>query len=828
MLRAMVRDLRAHPGRIAMTLVAIVLGVTFVVATLVLSDSTAASVSAGSARSDVDVAVRGPEHRPVLTGADLDRLAALPGVERATGVLAGRAALVGRDGKVLLGRHDRAGTGWDDTGRFALAEGRAPRGDGEVALSQPAAARAGLGVGDTARALLADGRSATARVVGVFEYRTLGVEAAPSVAFDPATALGLLGDRYERIEVRAGDGAHDRADDLAGAVRRAVTTPDTRVDTGAALAAEAHADADDAAASTRESLLAFAAVALLVGMFVIANTFTMLVTQRVRQFALLRAVGATRRQVRRTVLLEAVVLGLVGATVGVALGIGLGLLGMWAFAPDGAAVTYAVSPLAVLAGYAVGVGVTVVAAHASARRAASVPPVAALRAGVAPPRRAAVVRATAGAVLLAAGTATVAVVAGPDLDTAERVVCMAAGVVGWLGVLLLAPTLAGAVLGPVARLAGRRGGPVARLATRNAVRDPRRTAATSSALLVGLALVCAFATLGETMTSVFGAAMRETVPATATIVRSASGEEALGTDVLDRVRATPGVSGVAADRYGLVGVRHAGGGGRTSVSAIEPDGFASVLTPRLTEGSADLRRGVVVGSNEAAMLGVGLGDEVALEFPGAPPVRQRIVGMVETMEGRPLFYLDVARAPAWYRERVTTVYATGADPDAVRAGLTAAFRDRPDVEVTDREGVIAADMAAFRLLLAVMYAMFGAAIVIAVFGVVNTLALSVTERTREIGVLRAVGASRRLVRAAVRLESVVICGYGGVLGIAVGVLFGAVMQHAMLGNPLFEIGVPYAVIGTALAGMVVVGVLSAVWPARRAARADVLLAIRTE
>jgi putative ABC transport system permease protein len=821
----MLRDLRAHKGRIAMTLVAIVLGVAFVVATWVLSDSTAASASGEDTRSDVAVAVRGPEHRPVLTAQDLGRLGALPGVTRATGVLAGRAALVGADGKIVPGRHDRAGTGWDDTGRFVLAGGRVPA-RGEVALSRAAAGRAGLGVGDRARVFLADGREVTARVAGVFDYRTLGVETAPGVAFDAATARALLGAAYERIELRAAPGT-DLAG-LAGHVRRATAHPGQRVSTGAELAAEARADADAAARSTRESLLAFAAVALLVGGFVIANTFTMLVTQRVRQFALLRAVGASRRQVRRVVLAEACALGVVGATLGVALGIGTGLLAMWAFALADTVVTYAVSPLAVVVGYAVGVGVTAAAAYGSARRAAAVAPVAALRSDAAAPRGGTAVRTVAGAVLLAAGVLTVALVAGPGLSTAERVGCLGAGVAGWIGVLLLAPVFAGAVLTPVARLVGRRGGPVARLATRGAVRDPRRTAATSSALLVGLALVCAFATLGETVVSTFGAAVRATVPGTATILRSASGEEPLGSDVLDRVRATPGVGGVAADRYGLVGVGHAGGAGRTSVSAIEPDGFAGVLTPQLVAGSGDLRRGVVVGTNEAAMLGVGIGDEVMLEFGPGDRVRQRVVGLVDTLEGRPLFYLDVDRAPAWFRERVTTVYAVGADPAAVRRALDAAFRDRPDVEVTDREAVVAADMAAFQVLLSVMYAMFGAAIVIAVFGVVNTLALSVTERTREIGVLRAVGASRRLVRRAVRLESVVICTYGGVLGIVVGLAFGAVMQHVMLGGPLFDIGVPYTVIAVSLAGMVVVGVLSAVWPARRAARTDVLVAIRTE
>ena len=816
MLRAMLRDLRAHKGRIAMTLVAIVLGVTFVVATWVISDSTAASFTGAGSRSDVDVAVRGPAEQPVLTRSDVDRLAELPGVTGATGVLAARAAVVGADGKIIPGRHALTGTGWDDTGRFTLAGGRAPA-PGEAALSVSAASAAGLHPGDEARVLLPDGRDTRVRVAGTFDYRTLGVESAPEVAFAAEDAPALLGDSYTRVELRGTP--------ALAAVRQLATAPGLTVSTGADLAAEARDDADEAARSTRESLLAFVAVALLVGMFVIANTFTMLVTQRVRQFALLRAVGASRRQVRRTVLLEAAALGFVGATAGVVAGIALGLLGVWAFATPDEPVTYAVSPLAVVIGYAVGIGVTAAAAWGASRRAAAVPPITALRLDATGSRGGGGrVRTAVGAVLLVGGVLAVALIAGEGLSTTERVLCLAAGVVGWFGVLLLAPVLAGAVLRPVARLAGRRRGPVVRLATRNAVRDPRRTAATSSALLVGLALVCAFATLGETMVSLSGAAVRTTVPEDATILRSASGDDPLGPDVLARARATPGVDRVAADRYTLVGITHAGGSSRTSVSAIEPAGFTGVLTPEIVEGSGDLRRGVVVGTNQAAMLGVGLGDEVAFEFPGARPVRQRIVGMIDTVEGQPLFYLDVGRAPASIRDRLTTVYAMG----NARAALDAEFRDRPDVAVTDREAVLAEEIAEFQLLLSVMYAMFGAAIVIAVFGVINTLALSVIERTREVGVLRAVGAPRGLVRRAVRLESVVICGYGGVLGIAVGLLFGAVMQHAMLGNPLLDIGVPVPVVLISLAGMVLVGVASAMWPARRAARTDILTAIRTD
>jgi putative ABC transport system permease protein len=811
MWRAMVRDLRAHRGRLVMTLAAIVLGVAFVVSSWVVSDSTARAVGAGESRTDVDVAVRGETPAVTLTEQDRARLADLPGVTGARGVAADRAGLIGSDGKLTAAQ---LGTGWDGSPRFHLTAGRAPAGAGEIALDDGAATTAGLGIGDRARIVLGDGTSVRARVVGTFGYRPLGVEQAPRIAFDQASARQIF-PVYQRIELSGSVSA--------AAVARVVGDR-YDVSTRDELVAEVRTAAADAAQSTRESLLAFAAVALLAGTFVIANTFTMLVTQRTRQYALLRAVGATRRQVRRAVLGEAALLGLVGATIGVLTGIGLGLLALLAFRADGDEPVYAVSPLAVVAGFAVGVGVTVVAAYSSARRAATVAPVAALRTDATPRRGGTVVRSVFGAVLVVAGIGAVLATAGADLDLTARIVGIGGGIVAWLGVLLLAPLLAAVVLRPVARVVGRFARPALRLGVRNGVRDPRRTSATASALLVGLALVCAFATLGETIVSMFGESVRTLVPPSTTMVRSATGDGMLGQDVLDRVRDTAGVR-AAADRYGRITVHHNGTTSPSTVSAIEPAAFGDLLRPEITEGSADLRRGVVVGSNEAAMLGIGVGDPVAIEFPGERPVRTRVAGLYTATEAQPLFYVDVATAPAAYRDRVTSVYATGADPAAVRSALDAVFADRPDVVVTDRDELVSEEAENFASVLGVMYAMFGAAIVVAVFGVVNTLALSVLERTREIGVLRALGAGRRFVRRAIRLESIVICGYGGLLGIVVGVGFGAVLQHAMLGRPLWQIGVPYAVIGVSLAGMVLVGVAAALWPARRASRVDVLTAI---
>ncbi|HCT79530.1 MAG TPA: ABC transporter, partial [Micromonosporaceae bacterium] len=343
MLRAVLRDMRAHLGRVAMTMVAIVLGVAFVVATWVVSDSAAETIANGSSRSDlaVQVTANGPDAK--LTAADREKLAALPGVRRATGVVIGHAAVVQSNGKLGDTYYPpEGGTSWDNSDRFALVSGRGPAASGEVALEEEVAKDAGLAVGATARMLKEDGTSESATVVGIFTYRKAGVhEGTPAVAYDQATAMRILGESFARVELFGADQTR-----LADAAKTAMGA-DFAVETGAELAADRKARAEEDAKMMRNFLLAFAGVALLAGMFVIANTFTMLVAQRTRHFALLRAVGAKRRQVRRAVLVEAAVLGLLGATIGSAIGVGMGWLTMRWLRTTGETVVFAVSPLAI-------------------------------------------------------------------------------------------------------------------------------------------------------------------------------------------------------------------------------------------------------------------------------------------------------------------------------------------------------------------------------------------------------------------------------------------------------------------------------------------------
>jgi putative ABC transport system permease protein len=243
-----------------------------------------------------------------------------------------------------------------------------------------------------------------------------------------------------------------------------------------------------------------------------------------------------------------------------------------------------------------------------------------------------------------------------------------------------------------------------------------------------------------------------------------------------------------------------------------------VLTPRATVGTTDLRRGAVVSQSLMDTLHLRVGDTITLPLDPRAPLRVPVAGAYNASEAAASVYVNVALAPPSLRRAISDVYVTGGDPAAVHAQLATAFHARPDVSVTGRDAIIATQVEQQRLAFVVIYAMFGLAIIVAAFGVVNTLALSVAERTREIGVLRALGATRRVVRRSIRLESVVISLLGAVLGVGVGVAGGTVMQHAMFVQPLGEASVPFDTVGLALVGAVLVAVLAAIWPARRAAR----------
>ncbi|GGK14983.1 membrane protein [Pilimelia terevasa] len=814
----MLRDLRAHPGRLAMTLLAVVLSVAFVVASWVFADSLGRTAAEGRARDDVAVLVSAPD-RP-FTPAQRDRLAALPGVTAARGVVTGRAGFVQDNGKIgeIYDMH-RGGTDWDDTRRFSLVAGRAPAGDGQVALEEEAARLGGKRVGDRVRVHLAGGRTRDLTVTGLFTYRML-TGGVPALALPEPAALTLLGGGFAEVELDGPDAAA-----IAAAVRAAVPgLPAAAVARGADLAAAQRASAREGAEDIRLLLLAFAAVAVLVGTLVIANTFTILVAQRTRQFALLRAVGAGRRQIRRAILAEAGVVGLLGATLGTAGGIGLAHGGLVLLRHAGEAMTFELTPEAVAAGYAIGVLVTVLAAYGSARRAATVAPVAALRTDAAVRRRSLVLRGTAGALAAAAGAGAVLATVGDHPTNTDRVLGIGGVLAVWLGVMLAAPLLVGLVLRPLAALTRHVGGTGLRLAVRNAARDPRRTAATASALMIGVALVCAYATIGASAEQRLVGDIARTVPAGTTILRAPGFAGSLDPGVTAAARATAGVTRTAVLRP----VPGTLDGAPAHLRAVDPGTLGGLVHLDVAAGAADPRGGALTTYDPLAADRHRVGDTLPVTLADGTRLSVPVVGRYRANQAVSGILLDATLVPGAAALAPNLILATGDDPGAARAGLRTAFAARPDVLVEDREVNMKILRQAFALTLQILVVLLGMGVIIAVFGVVNTLALSVLERTREIGVARAVGASRRLVRRTVRGESTVIAGYGAVLGVAVGLGVGAVIQHLILEVPVTDAVVPVGTVAAALGGLVLAGVLAAWWPARRAARTEVLAAIAAQ
>ncbi|MER5640255.1 FtsX-like permease family protein [Kitasatospora sp. NPDC002227] len=859
MLRTALRNVLAHRARLVMTALAITLGVAFVSGTLVFGDTVTQALRGAAARNLKDVAVvvqsesesesepeRGsgdasPGGRSTALTAELaERVRTVPGVTSVHPVVEGTATLAAKDGRPL--NADSGGPnlavnyapdepGTDRDSRIALSAGRGPATGAELALDRRTAEKAGYRLGDVVR-FATDGPTLTGTLVGIVTTDDPRVSAGGSLLLlDTATAQRLLlrAGRFDSLSVGSAPGTDEQA--LADRVRALLPAKGITVTSGARLARE---QARQIAENTKEltrMLPAFAAVALFVGVFTIANTFTMLVAQRSRETALLRAVGASRRQVVRAVLAEAGLLGLAASAAGLALGLGIAtalprlLAAGGGGLPDGPLV---VSADTLVRSLLVGVGVTLVAAWLPARRAARTAPVAALSAvDQAPPPRGLLLRNCLGGLLTGAGVATMLYVStqrdGGDLNL------KAAGlgsVLTLTGMIVLAPLLSR----PVIRLAGvvttRLFGVGGRLAEGNALRNPRRTAATASALMIGLTLITGLSVTGSSMSAALEAAAVGGLTADLKVSSAGPGlDPAFGA----KAAAVPGVAQAAPVAVAALGVR----GGYATLTGADPQRLAAVSDLRFSSGSlAELGPGRVALSEQlAARTGLAKGDtfEAALGS-GHGRKALTVVGVYRQTRavGGALATLDEV-LPHAYGGRLDSILVKAAPGRAVRGldeDIRKALGGSPLLQVQDREQLTKAESGRIGPMLDMMYGLLGLTVVIGVFGVVNTLAMSVVERTREIGLLRAVGLDRAGVRRMVRLESVVISLFGAVLGIGTGCFLAwACGSLSTSSLPQYETVLPWGRLGLFLLLGPAIGVLAALWPARWAARLDLLRAI---
>ncbi|MDA8434510.1 MAG: ABC transporter permease [Actinomycetales bacterium] len=848
MLRAALRSLLQHKLRLSLTLLAVVVGVAFVAGTYIFTDSLKRSFDAlfTSPQPDVTVTVDsalggqggapgGPagDQTPTLPGALVTTVSRVDGVAAAYGVVTADGALViGADGKVVGQAGPPArGTTWvpdPAISPLTLASGSAPTGPDQVALLDSTAKAAGVAVGDIVR-LDTPGGPATPRVVGIVTRGIGGSDGATLAVFDLPTAQKLLlqdGDRVTSIVVRADPGVSQAA--LAARIQ-AVLPSGTKTQTGAQRSADIADRLATAFQFINIFLLTFAFIALFVAIFLIFNTFSMLVAQRTRELALLRAVGASRGQVRRSVLAEAFVLGLVAAALGVIGGVvvsqGLRLL-LTAFGADLPSGPLVIEPRTILVSLVVGVLVTVVSAYVPARRAAIVPPVAAMRDEVSLPARSLLVRTILGAVLLLLAVATARAGLGTPDDATRAAQLVGASALGALvAVIALAPILGRAVLRVLA--APFAGSAVGRLARENGRRNPRRTAATASALAIGLALMTTIGVIASSTKASVADVIDRTIGADFVVFGAKF--QPFSPDVYDAIKDTPDASVVTYVRQVPIKVA----ADQNVLTGVEPERFARVVDLTFVSGSMSSLGlgGAVVDDKTAKDLKLSVGQTVTGTFvngTGTLVVR----GVYKAAGAYSGWITSVPTLMSiGARELDTAVYvkvAPGAEPAAVRADLDRELAAFPSVTVLDQASLKDEINGQFDRVFGFIYALLALAVIVAFIGIVNTLALSVHERRREVGLLRAVGTSRPQIRRMVVLEAVLISVFGAALGVVLGLVYGALLQKVLEPQGVTVLAIPTAQIGWFLGLSVVGGMVAALWPAFTASRLDVLRAIASE
>jgi putative ABC transport system permease protein len=852
-LRAVLRTAVAHKARLLLSALAVVLGVAFVAGTFVFTDTLQRTFSDlfGQVQPDV-IATRATQ---VDAGGAGGGTASLParalrvlerteGVAKAGGLVqVGGVTLIDEDGDPLgTTGAPTFGVSWSDDPDLSplrLVDGRGPTSPDEIAVDTEAFEAGGYALGDTVR-VLTPGPTVETTLVGVFRFGTSGnLAGATLTAFEPRRAQQLLlgGNRWTDVRAMADPGVSQRtlADRASASLDRARVGA-VQVQTGEEASDDATEQITDGLGFITTFLLVFAGVALFVGAFIIINTFSVLIARRTRELALLRAVGASRRQVSASVLAEALLVGLVGGVLGLAVGVllALGLQALFSVVgleiPSGSLV---VAPRTVVVAVVVGVVLTMLAAWLPARRAGRVPPVAALRDDVVLPVRSLRVRTGVGLGLLA--LATLLLAAGLSGRLANGIAYTGAGLLlVFVAVALLAAGLAGPVLSvlglPVRRSA------VGRLAVRNAQRDRRRTAATAGALMVGLALVTMIGVLGASSTRSVEAAIDDVLRADFIVTTGAF--QPFSTEVGDAIAEVDGVGTVSriAVAPGVLGEPEPGaepGGFGALISAVDPDTITDVLAVDVVDGSLT-RLGdgrVALDESTAQDEDVSVGDEVTITWASGPQT-YRVGAVLAT--GSQLDGVVVSRQAM---EQVTgpvqdvTLYVRaedGVDATTLRAPIDEVVDRFPVVQVLDQTEFSDQVRGQVNQLLGLVYALLGLAVVIAVLGIVNTLVLSVLERTREIGLLHAVGTSRRQVRRMVRIEAVLIALFGALLGLGLGLAFGVAVQQSLADEGIDRLAVPWTLVLVVLAVSAVVGVLAAILTARRAANLDVLAAIATE
>lgn len=843
MRRVALKGLWLRRGRALLTTIAVVLGVAMVCGTYILTDtinrafdSIFTSANAGTnavvtARSEVDESMSGSATVPASLLAKVrgvDKVGEAAGTVEATGFGTDQIRLVGADGKTIGNPNaPKLGIGADFAlprfNPFTVAAGRFPRGDRELAIDKGTAEKENLGPGDTI-GVAAQGAKERFMIAGVVTYGSVDSLGGATIGlFDVPTAQRLLDKkgRFDSIAVSSASGISDG--DLKTALKDALGSG-VSVKTSAESTKENTDDIQQATSFIRYFLLAFGFIALGVGAFVIYNTLTITVAQRIRELATLRALGASGKQVRRSVLIEGLALGVLASVIGLVLGYFLakGLSAAFvALGIDLPRTDQVVKPRTVVVSLAVGIVVTAVASVAPARRATRIPPIAAMQEGAKLPSKLGTRRPVAGIIVGLVAAVLLGIGAFGSFGIG---VSMAFIGVGTLVLFVAVSMLAHRVITPLARFLGRparsAGGAAGRLAQENASRNPARTASTAGALMIGLALVTLVATLGQGLRSSDRRALESQV--TAPIVVGAKN----GYDTIP-AKAGAVAARVPGAKVYAVGHDSASAFGKdVSVDGV-PDGVGAVVDAPQLPGPGE----AVVQAAYAKQHALSVGSTLKLTSPDGQRLALQVVALrtlTSVQKLDPIFAkVMISRETflkAFPRSGDQYVFVDGSvELAAVRAVLA----EFPDVRAQSRAAWIDKRVQGINQLLNLLYVLLALSVIVSLFGMVNTLVLSVFERTREIGMLRAVGMSRRQVRRMVRQESIITALIGAALGLPLGLLLASLLTAALSSEGV-TFAVPIASLITFAIVAIVAGVVAAIAPARRAARLDVLKALQYE
>jgi putative ABC transport system permease protein len=832
-----IKGLLAHKLRLALTSLAIVLGVTFIAGTFVLTDTlhNVFYSLVGNVYQKIDFEVRGVAQFPGNSASAvrnpipeplLSTVRRVPGVEAAYGEVEGYAQFISHQGNAIsTGGAATLGIDFDPDPRISelrLVQGRPPTTGHEVVMDAGTAEKYHFKVGQSVR-ILSSGPPATFTITGIARFGTANNLAGATIAaFTLPAAQVIAGEvgQLDDINVVA----------KAGAVKQVVQRdiarslpPGVEVVTGQTVVNEETSAIDQALSFFSTALLVFAFISLFVGAFTIFNTFSIIVGQRTRELALLRVVGASRRQVFRSVLAEAAIVGAVSSVIGIGLGL-LTALGLEALL-KGFGVTLPQGPLAfeartILVSLAVGIGVTLLSAIGPARRAVRIPPVAAItdrqQGGRVSTRR----RFFQGTTVLVVGVALVA--AGLAVPAIALVGAGAAAI--FVGAAVLAPAmarpLASAIGRPLARILGEPG----KLGRENSMRSPRRTAQTASALMVGLALVSAIAVFGASASKSATASVDQAISADLLVTASSGG---LATSVPAILSTVPGITREAVVYRGQFEFENS----VATVTGAPTQHLGDTVILRMKAGGAGaLGQGeLLIDSTTATSDHLSVGTAVPVKFASTGPTHMRIGGVYETnaLIGSLLvgdsYFLSHFQSP-----NPGGVLLRTDGSNSVDRQVTAALSAYPNVKVQTRSQFEQAEVATVNRLLGIVYALLALAVLIALIGIVNTLMLSVFERTRELGLLRAVGMKRSQIRSMVRSESVIIAIFGAVIGIVIGTGMGVALVSSLRQEGITDTVVPVSSLIVFLVLSAVLGLVAATWPARRAANLDVLAAIAAD